>query len=402
MANTIILKDLLQKETIMKLEQKLVIAPMANNKYEGELKQQGDTVTVQTFPFVNLTYGGTAGDAITATDWAITSENLQVTEVFQGAWIVKDIEKIRSNLELISKLAESIAYAMALTYDRYVASLAVTGALTANQIVPGAPVALNNTAGDANNVMTRIGEIGVKLRKQNAFKDPVLFVNPAISDKIVDSNLYTAFDAGFPHREQGAVGMVKGFKVYQTNDLPYRYLNTVTAVATADNTYVFTVVDNIGTSHTITFTAKAVPSAAGEFDIAGTASAQQTIIRDMINGTGTPGATSYIALSAADRSWLKSANVYCDAFDGSNTARITMSQNATLAATLTTNTLGTKGVVLFAMDSESVHFVKQEDGYKVEELQGRFASQASVENAYGGKVFAENSKRIATIDVTNE
>jgi hypothetical protein len=54
------------------------------------------------------------------------------------------------------------------------------------------------------------------------------------------------------------------------------------------------------------------------------------------------------------------------------------------------------------MDSESVHFVKQEDGYKVEELQGRFASQASVENAYGGKVFAENSKRIATIDVTNE
>ncbi|TRZ47958.1 MAG: hypothetical protein D4S01_11270 [Dehalococcoidia bacterium] len=403
MSNTIILKDILAKKTIAKLNKEIVIAQVANTEYEGELRTQGDTVSVQTFPNVDLTYGGTAGDDITAVDWAITAEDLEVTEVFQTNQAIKDLEAIQSNLSLQSEIAASIAYAMKLTYDRYVARLAVEGANTSNRIVPGAAVTLNNTAADADNIMTRLSQLAVKLKNSNAFRMPYLFINPAVEALALNSNLVTGFDKGLGYRENGAIGKIFGMMAYTTTDLPVRYLVTMTGVAVADETIVFTVTDNKGTAHTVTFTAKAAPSAAGEFDIAASAAAQVDIMVAMINGTGTPSATNYIALSAADRNYLRS--VGASAVEASTTSfYVTLASSATLdtlSAGITNGTVSAKGVVLFACDDKSVHFVKQEDGMKVTDAPSGFRSNLLVENVYGGKVFTENAKRIATIDVTN-
>ena len=402
MANTTIVKDLLQRDTIKLLDQMIVISAVANTKYEGELKRQGDTVSVQTFPNIDFTYGGTAGDDITASDWAITSEDLTVTEVFQTNQAVKDLEEIQSNLDLVGKIANRIAYAKALTYDRYVANLAVTGAATANRIVPGAPVTLNNTAADADNVITRLTQMATKLKEQNVdVGGAYLFINPATEALVINSNLYTAFDRGLQYRERGAVGMVAGLRTYRTNDLPSRNLVTMTGVAVANETIVFSIIDNKGDTNTVTFTAKAAPSAAGEFDIAAGAAAQVDIMVAMINGTGTPSATNYIALSAADRSLMKGVSI--TAVEASTTTfNITMGSGASLTTVsggITNGTVGADGTVLIAMDSDSVHFVKQEDGFKVEDAPTAFRVNVLVENAYGGKVFDENSKRIATLDV---
>jgi len=70
--------------------------------------------------------------------------------------------------------------------------------------------------------------------------------------------------------------------------------------------------DEVFTIFGVTFTAKASPAAAGEFDIAADADAQGQIMEDMLNGTGTPGASSYIALSDADRQILQAAQVEAD------------------------------------------------------------------------------------------
>jgi hypothetical protein len=48
--------------------------------------------------------GQTSGEVITAEDWAITSENLVINEVFNKNLKIKDIEAIQSNLELRSQL----------------------------------------------------------------------------------------------------------------------------------------------------------------------------------------------------------------------------------------------------------------------------------------------------------
>jgi len=59
MANTITMENMLLKEIMRHLRQSAIILPHANTKYEGELKKQGDTVTVQTVPTVTWTTGAT-------------------------------------------------------------------------------------------------------------------------------------------------------------------------------------------------------------------------------------------------------------------------------------------------------------------------------------------------------
>lgn len=123
--NTIIVKDFLVKETIDLLDRKVVIAPRANRQFEGQLKQQGDTVTVQTFPRIALTTGGTAGDDIIGTNFTITAENLQVSQVGQALVAIKDWEELRSNLDLQSEVAKQLAYSLAKLYDEHICTIAL-------------------------------------------------------------------------------------------------------------------------------------------------------------------------------------------------------------------------------------------------------------------------------------
>ena len=99
--------------------------------------------------------------------------------------------------------------------------------------------------------------------------------------------------------KNGYAGVVRNAVMYVSENLQGE-VTQVVDVATADE-----VVTILG----VTFTAKATPSTAGEFDIAGSADAQGAIMADMINGTGTPSATSYIELSAANRAILTNAQV---------------------------------------------------------------------------------------------
>ncbi len=397
MANTIIVANLLQKETIRLLDKKVVIAPIANGAYTGQLKKQGDTVEVETFPNVKFDHGTTAGDDIAVQDWAITSETLVVNEVLQGGWKIKDIEQVQSNLQLQSQIADRIAVRKAQTYDQFVADLAAKNPNTALNDL--APSTLSKTT-----VLDQIELMRATLSGNNAFDQAELFVNPTIASLIRLSDLYVGIDAGFKMREAGGVGMFAGFKVYETNNLPYKQKITLDTVATADDTIAFSIPNPVtGSSDTVTFTAKAAPSNPGEFDVAASAAAQAVIVTDMINGTGTPGATSYIELSAADRSIMKRGLVYCGTTWTSDATELIGANGVTCALSMTagTNVLGTLGTVMFASDRNAINLVKQLDGFKITDGESGFYKKLLVENVYDGTVFTENKKRIVTADVTN-
>ena len=113
--------------------------------------------------------------------------------------------------------------------------------------------------------------------------------------------------------KNGYAGVIRNAVLYVSENLAGE-TTLVVDVATADET---------ATLYGVTFTAKASPSAAGEFDIAGSADAQGQIMEDMINGTGTPGASSYIELSAANRAALQEAQVNAVYDDATDTLTIT-------------------------------------------------------------------------------
>ena len=115
--------------------------------------------------------------------------------------------------------------------------------------------------------------------------------------------------------KNGYAGVVRNAVMYISENLTGE-VTQVVDVATADE-----VVTILG----VTFTAKATPATAGEFDIAGSADAQGAIMANMINGaaTGQDTAAGYFEVSDADRAILTEAGIVATYVDATDTLTIT-------------------------------------------------------------------------------
>jgi len=183
MANTIVLKDLLMKETIAYLDKSLVVAKHANRAYTGDLKQKGNTVSVQIFPRLTLQTGGTAGADITSQYFVITSEDLVINQIAQANYEITDLEVIQSNLDLRSEVARELAYQLAVTYDSFVSALAIAGA--GNEVTT---VALTKS-----NVYGEVEKMRVLLGDDNVTDNLALFVSPQVASFIRQSPEWDGF-----------------------------------------------------------------------------------------------------------------------------------------------------------------------------------------------------------------
>lgn len=115
--------------------------------------------------------------------------------------------------------------------------------------------------------------------------------------------------------KNGYAGVVRNAVMYVSENLQGQ-VDQVVDVATADETI---------TINGVTFTAKATPSAAGEFDVAGSVDAQGAILANAINGaaTGQDSATGYFEVSEADRATLTNAHIVASYDSGTSTLTIT-------------------------------------------------------------------------------
>lgn len=385
MANTIITKDKLQAETTRKFDNKNEIFNWANTKYTGTLKQSGDTVTVQTIPNTTYSHNVTAGADMTATDFAITDSDLTIDKAAQFMRNIKNIEQIQSNLDLQSKLTERMSDEEANVMDRYTASF-VHSALAANQEnAAGTPVALTKT-----NVEAQIELMRVNLAEQNAFNEAALFVDPSVHSLLRQSSNYTGFSDGMMVRKNGVVGEYAGFKLIETNNLPYVNRLSMATEPTADDTVVI---------QGVTFTFKAVPSAAGEVDLGGSAAVSQANLVAAING-GSGAGTAYIALDAADRETLLNYGITAGDF-AADVSIVTANRTFTTAETFTdgTDSWGTLAKKIFAMDKDAIHVVRQESVMDIRQSVTGFNYNLMSEFVYGGALLGDNANAITTNEI---
>ena len=215
MANTIIKPVIFAKEVIRNRDQKNVFFNFVNSDYTGELKKAGDTVTVQTLPTLSFATGGTAGAAITATDFTITSENLVVDQVAQLRVTLKDIEQTQSNLSLEQKVAQRFAEAEARLMDTVIRDqilvTQVADIPAANKLDSGAPITLTSS-----NVFAAIEALKVALANQNVMDNITVFVSPRAASLLRQSGVLDNSDVGFMPRQKGALGLISGMKMVET------------------------------------------------------------------------------------------------------------------------------------------------------------------------------------------
>ena len=398
MANTIIVANLLQKEIIRYLDKNRVMTPWANRKYEKDLKEQGDTVTVQTFPDLDPHRGGTAGSDITDQDWAITSENLTVKELVRDSRIIKDNEEVRSNLKIRSKISNRYAYALSQVHERHVGITAALGAYADNKLYDGAPVTLTKAT-----VYAAIEEMMVALEDQNAGENPALFADPKTISYIKQSGMLDGFVEGYNQRKtKGLKGEISGFTLYKTTNLPCKIdLQMATNPSDGDTITVnITNLAKVTTAMVITFKTSAV--AAGQCDIGANIAATQANLVKMINGSGVGDGTDYFEFSTAQRALLTKVEAFAGAF-ASDAMPLTLNNKVTVAETFTdaTDTWGTVGLVMIAMDMEALNFVDQFTKFKINPPTSNdgFYAKMQYESVFQAKVFEGNDRRIATYEI---
>ena len=188
----------------------------------------------------------------------------------------------------------------------------------------------------------------------------------------------------------GYAGVVRNAVMYVSENLAGEYTQVVD-VATADETI---------TIEGVTFTAKATPSAAGEFDIAGSVDAQGAIMANMINGaaTGQDSATGYFEVSAADRETLENAQIVASYNDATNTLTITGAGRIAVSTTMsgTTNDwlncyFGKKGSIdLVVQDMSPVDMRPTDD---------RRGTNVFSSYLAGIKTFTDGSKKFLQVKV---
>ena len=218
MANTVIIPTIFSKEVVRNRDIKNVFYKFTNSDYTGELSASGNTVTVQTLPTLSFA-SGTAGAAITATDFTITSENLVIDQVEQLLVRVTNEEKKQSNLDLTMKIAGRFAEAEARLFDIAVRDQILVTQVgnipTANKLNSGAPITLTPAL-----AYTSILNLSEALDNQNVEEEGrVAFVSPNFANNLMQSSFLDSTDAGLDVRFKGYVGMVNGVKIVKTNAL---------------------------------------------------------------------------------------------------------------------------------------------------------------------------------------
>jgi hypothetical protein len=174
----------------------------------------------------------------------------------------------------------------------------------------GTPITPSSTT-----IPQMVARMAAKLRyanNQDATSNMAFVVDSYLASDIEQYLMGKDIDIAGSVFKNGYAGVVRNAVLYVSENLAGE-VSLVVDVATADETV---------TINGVTFTAKASPASAGEFDVAGSADAQGQIMVDMINGTGTPGASSYIELSAANRAILQSANIEASYDTGTDTLTI--------------------------------------------------------------------------------
>ena len=239
--------ELFSKKVNIKLDKQGTYTDIVNRKWEGEIKNEGDRVTIYTIG--NLT----AKDYDPKNPVAIEYDNPQgdkqqliVDQIKIIPFKVGDVQQVWSNLNLVDQYTDRIAVAGAETKDAHLHTVAVAGAGT--KLYNDSALALTE-----DNVWKLICQLQATLKRKNALKNgrdysgkrPALVVSPEVEGVLLQSKNYFANAFGNEVLRKGQIGTIGLFDVFT---------NTVNGDGTGEQTIVALTSDAITYAEQITKT----------------------------------------------------------------------------------------------------------------------------------------------------
>ncbi len=261
---------------------------------DGETLHQpyGSYARVQTY---------TKGTDITVKDVSATDDYLTVDTAKVASFYVDDIDKVQNKYDAVKEFASGAMRQLNNVLDQAVfgqyvnAGTTLTGA-SIGEAAGGIVFTPANTA----NVFTAAGR--VLNTKKRLSGERFALIGPRMLETI--QQYVGGRETGFGDTvsDNGKVANRFGFGLRLSNNLPFTATLTTSVIPVADDTV---------TINGVVFTACASGAAAGAggFSIGADAAAATVNLVAAINGTGTPGVSTYIDLSAENRQLIEESGI---------------------------------------------------------------------------------------------
>jgi N4-gp56 family major capsid protein len=218
MAVTTFIPELWSARLLYALEKAHVATNLVNRNYEGEIRNHGDTVHINTIGAITVKNYAKNTDIADPEVLSTTDQTLVIDQSKYFNFQVDDVDKVQAEGELIDTAMGRAAYALADVSDAYLLGVIAAGAASDNTIgTAAAPVALT-----ASNVYENIVKLKTKLDKANVpSTGRTIVVPPDVHSLLLldDRFAKSTATAGQEALINGLVGRIAGFDVYMSNNV---------------------------------------------------------------------------------------------------------------------------------------------------------------------------------------
>jgi hypothetical protein len=218
---------------LAKFYQNTILSEVTNTDYEGELKNQGDTVRIRLAPSISIS-DYTVGQTLS---YEVPTPIFQDMQVNKGKYFgvqVNDVLDYQADMNLMNMFTEDAAKQLKIAienevfFNSFVTSGAATGnyGATAGKISAAYNLGTDTTPIDQatpQNVLNTILRMATVLDEQNVPEDGrFLIISPYDRQLLMQSTIAQAYFTGDQSStiRTGKIGMLDRFSVYVSNLLP--------------------------------------------------------------------------------------------------------------------------------------------------------------------------------------
>ncbi len=215
MAISSFIPELWSARLLNALDKVHVAANLVNRDYEGEIKQCGSTVHINTIGNITVSDYESGIDIVDPEELSVTDTMLEITRAKYFNFQIEDVDLAQAAGDVMDKAMERSAYALNDEADAYLLETIATGAASENVIGDGEPVALT-----ADNVYSYIVKLRLILDKNNVpHEGRAVVLPPDVYALLLQDSRFTGSGImGEESARSGFIGRIAGFDIYESNN----------------------------------------------------------------------------------------------------------------------------------------------------------------------------------------
>ena len=214
MAVTNYIPELWSARLLQSLEKTHVAANLVNRDYEGEIRQQGDTVHINMIGAITVRDYTKGSDIVAPEELSTTDQTLVISQAKYFNFQIDDVDAAQVAGSLMDSALARSAYALKDAADSYILKTIADGLLTENTIGSSAAVALTK-----DNIYENIIKLRLILDRNNVpLEGRTIVIPPEAYALLLQDSRFVSGDIGSEALRSGYIGSVAGFEIYESNN----------------------------------------------------------------------------------------------------------------------------------------------------------------------------------------